>query len=199
MRGVPDITTTVAEIRPETPDAVTLRLDLRGASFPYRPGQYIEIDPHQFPELNEKIASLEAAKGMPESPRGFSLCSDGTDPRFLEISVKEDKAGKFPPLLTPLIVGELKPGRTIALSGPQGRYCLQDSPPALPARREGFPPSLRGERRAAEPRHDPCGARTRLAATPPPRPSEPHRSRCLLSRRVARPCEATRRPVQDQT
>src|SRR5947207_1192525 len=92
---------TVAEVRREAPDAVTLRLDLGVAAFSYRPGQYIEIDPHQFPELAGQIADLEAAKGMPESPRGFSLCSDGSDPRFLEISVKEEKGGKFPPVVSP--------------------------------------------------------------------------------------------------
>lgn len=127
---MPEVTVTVAEIRPETPDAVTLRLDLGGTPFPYRPGQYIEIDPHQFPELADRVASLEAAKGMPESPRGFSLSSDGTDPGALEISIKEDKAGKFPPLLTPLLVRQLRPGRKIVLAGPEGRYCLPESPPA---------------------------------------------------------------------
>src|SRR5438105_1282542 len=50
MDRMPEVTTTVAKVSRETPDAVTLRLDLAGATFLYRPGQYIEIDPHQFPE-----------------------------------------------------------------------------------------------------------------------------------------------------
>ncbi len=125
-------TVLVSEARPETADAVTLRLDLRGASFPYRPGQYIEIDPHQFPELARPIAEVEAIKGMPESPRGFSLASDGLDPRFLEITVKEEKArGPHPPILTPWLVRHARPGRAIEVSGPAGRYCLPDSPPAV--------------------------------------------------------------------
>ncbi|MFN3487061.1 MAG: hypothetical protein ACK44W_16470, partial [Planctomycetota bacterium] len=61
-------------MRPETPDAATLRLDLGGAPFPYRPGQYIEIDPHQFPELAAEIARREEARGMLEPPPG----GDGT-------------------------------------------------------------------------------------------------------------------------
>jgi 3-ketosteroid 9alpha-monooxygenase subunit B len=124
-----EVTVTVAGVRPETPGAVTLRLDLGGASFPYRPGQYIEIDPHQFEELAGALAALEAAKGMPESPRGFSLASDGSDPGILEISVKEEKGGKFPPVLSPWLVHEIRPGRKITLSGPQGRYVLPEPPP----------------------------------------------------------------------
>ena len=126
-----EVTVLVSELRPETADAVTLRLDLQGTAFPYRPGQYVEIDPHQFPELAEPVAKLEAAKGMPESPRGFSLSSDGTDPRFLEITVKEEKGGPFPPVLSPWILHGMRPGRTIVLSGPSGRYCLPESPPAI--------------------------------------------------------------------
>ncbi len=125
-----DVVVTVAEVRRETPDAVTLRLDLGGAAFAYRPGQYVEIDPHQFEELREEIARREAEKGMPESPRGFSLASDGSDPRALELSIKIEKSGKFAPLLTPFLVRRLAAGRKIALAGPNGRYCLPDAPPA---------------------------------------------------------------------
>ncbi len=126
-----DVVVTVAEIRRETDDAVTLRLDLGGAAFPYRPGQYIEIDPHQFPELAGEIATLEAAKGMPESPRGFSLSSDALEPGFLEISIKEDRKGAYPPLLTPFLVRRVKAGQKLALTGPAGRYGLPESPPAV--------------------------------------------------------------------
>jgi len=126
-----EISVTVSEIRRETPDAVTLRLDLGGAAFPYQPGQYIEIDPHQFPELAAEVAASEAANGMPESPRGFSLCSDPGEAGFLEISVKEEKGGKFPPVLSPWIVRRLRPGQRITLSGPQGRYCLPETAPAV--------------------------------------------------------------------
>ena len=59
--------TTVREVQPETPDAVTLRLDLCGVRFAYRPGQYVTIDPRQFDALRE--ANL--------SPGCYSLSSDG--------------------------------------------------------------------------------------------------------------------------
>jgi ferredoxin-NADP reductase len=128
-----NIATQVAEIRPETPDAVTLRLDLGGASFPYRPGQYIEIDPHQFEAIKSELDRLEREKGMPESPRAFSLCSDGSEPRFLEISVKLEKPGRYAPLVTPFLVRRMGVGQKILISGPRGEYCLPEAPPDAPA------------------------------------------------------------------
>lgn len=125
-----DITSTVTLVRPEAPFSVTLRLDLGGAPFAYQPGQYIEIDPHQFTALAETIRDLEEKKGMPEPPRSFSLSSDGTDPAFVEISVKQNpKDGPFHQLLAPYFVREAKAGQRIAFSGPNGRYCLPAAPP----------------------------------------------------------------------
>lgn len=133
MPAMAEITATVTEVRPEAREAVTLTLDPGGAPFAYRPGQYVEIDPHQFPPLAGQIAALEAAKGMPESPRGFSLSSDGSDPRVLQISVKAEKGGAYPPVLSPWLVREARPGLRIALSGPMGRYCLSETAPTATA------------------------------------------------------------------
>ena len=126
-----EITSTVKAIHPEAPLSVTIRLDLGGAPFTYRPGQYIEIDPHQFEALAPEIRDLEDKKGMPEMPRSFSLSSDGMDPSFVEISVKQNpKDGPFHQLLAPYFVGRLAPGGTFVFSGPNGKYCLPESPPA---------------------------------------------------------------------
>jgi ferredoxin-NADP reductase len=126
-----DIKSTVASIRPEAPLSVTIRLDLGGAPFTYRPGQYIEIDPHQFEDLATDIRELEEKKGMPEMPRSFSLSSDALDPSFVEISVKQNpKDGPFHQLLAPFFVSKLSKGRHVAFSGPNGRYCLPEAPPA---------------------------------------------------------------------
>lgn len=126
-----EIRSTVQSIRPEAPLSVTIRLDLAGAPFTYRPGQYIEIDPHQFEELAADIRDLEGKKGMPEMPRSFSLSSDALDPAFVEISVKQNpKDGPYHQLLAPYFVARLKPGRSLAFAGPNGRYCLPESPPA---------------------------------------------------------------------
>jgi|GEM_PF-1960749 len=127
--GRSDLETVVAEVRRETDDAVTLRLDLQGRPFRYRAGQSIEIDPHQFRELADRLADAEAAKGLPESPRGYSLCSDPSEPGFLEISVKEDRGGKYPPVLSPWIVRRVRVGQSIRIAGPFGGYHLPDHPP----------------------------------------------------------------------
>ncbi len=131
---MPEIATTVVEVRRETPNAVTLRLDLGGAPFAYRPGQYVEVEPHQFEELAEAVRELETKKGFPESPRSFSLASDGIDPRFIELSIKEEKPIVFDPVVTPYLVRHSRPGMKIRISGPNGQYCLPETPP--PA--EGF-------------------------------------------------------------
>jgi ferredoxin-NADP reductase len=127
--GRSEVDTTVVDVRRETHDAVTLRLDLHGRPFRYRAGQSIEIDPHQFPELAGRLEDLEAAKGMPESPRGFSLCSDPSEPGVLEISIKEGRGGKYPPVLTPWIVRRVKVGQPVRITGPFGHYHLPDHPP----------------------------------------------------------------------
>lgn len=128
---MPEISTTVVEVRPETHDATTLKLDLGGVTFPHRPGQYVEIDPHQFEALAAGVAEMERNKGMPESPRSFSISSDGSDSGFIEISVKEEKPRAFDPVVTPFLVHGAKPGLRIVLSGPNGRYCLPESPPPV--------------------------------------------------------------------
>jgi len=133
--GRSEIETVVSEVRRETSDAVTLRLDLQGRPFRYKAGQSVEIDPHQFPELAERLAVAEDAKGMAESSRGFSLCSDPSDPGFLEISVKETRGGRFPPVLSPWIVRRTRVGQPIRLAGPFGQYHLPDHPPQT---RSGF-------------------------------------------------------------
>ena len=126
-----EIRSTVQSIRPEAPLSVTIRLDLGGAAFAYRPGQYIEIDPHQFEALAAEIKDLEEKKGNPEMPRSFSLSSDALEPGFVEISVKQNpKDGPFHQLLAPYFVGRLSPGATFVFSGPNGKYCLPESPPA---------------------------------------------------------------------
>jgi 3-ketosteroid 9alpha-monooxygenase subunit B len=128
---MPEIKSTVQAIRHEAPLSVTIRMDLGGAPFTYRPGQYIEIDPHQFEDLTPEIRELEEKKGMPEMPRSFSLSSDALDPGFVEISVKQNpKDGPFHQLLAPFFVSKISPGRRIAFSGPNGKYCLPGTSPA---------------------------------------------------------------------
>ena len=60
----------VAEVVVETPDTVTAVLDL-GTPVSYRAGQYVSIDPHQFPALYSFTSYLEHAKGRVEAPRVY--------------------------------------------------------------------------------------------------------------------------------
>lgn len=128
-RFMQTVTAAVEEVRRETADAVTVRLDLGGAAFPYRPGQYVAIDPRQFAELAEAVREREAARGKPEAPGYYSLSSDGLDPRHLEITVKEGRPSGNPPLLSGYLVRRVARGQRIALSGPTGSYCLPERPP----------------------------------------------------------------------
>lgn len=116
----------VSEIRKESPDAVTLKLDLMGQPFEYKPGMAVEIDPHQFEALAPLVHDLEQKKGMPEAPRGFSLASSPLDKGFIELSIKQDKPRAFPAVLTPYILEKLRIGDTIELTGPMGRYTLPE-------------------------------------------------------------------------
>lgn len=129
-----EFTTTLAEVRVETPDASTLRLDLGKTPFAYRPGQYIMIDPHQFEELAGEIQSREAQRGKPLGPAYFSLSSDGTDPALLEITVKVGGDGAHG-MVPMFLARKLQPGRAVRIQGPGGKYGL---PEELPEGITGF-------------------------------------------------------------
>ncbi len=120
----------VVEVVPEAPHAVTLRMDLRGVPFHYRPGQFILIDPHQFALIADTVRANEEKSGKRETVRAYSLASDGLDPRHIEISVKDNPAhGPYAQLLSPVLVHGSAPGLEIAFEGPRGRYCLPEAPP----------------------------------------------------------------------
>src|SRR5262245_25130835 len=104
--------TTLRAVRPESPAASTLRLDLGSSPFAYRAGQYIMIDPHQFEELGSEIREREAQRGKPLGPGYFSLSSDGTEPSILEITVKVGADG--PPGMLPFfLLRRLELGRAV--------------------------------------------------------------------------------------
>src|SRR5204863_7221363 len=74
---VPAMTTfnaVVAEVVVETPDTITAVLDI-GVPAKYRAGQYVSIDPHQFPSLRSMTTYLEHMKGRAEPPRAYSMSS----------------------------------------------------------------------------------------------------------------------------
>jgi 3-ketosteroid 9alpha-monooxygenase subunit B len=120
--------TTLVEIRRESPVAATLRLDLGGAPLEYRPGQYVTIDPHQFEALGPALRERAAKRGRPEGAGYFSLSSDATDPGAVELTVKAGPSTAAP--LPHFLLRDARPGLTIAITGPAGRYFLPADPPA---------------------------------------------------------------------
>jgi ferredoxin-NADP reductase len=123
-----ELRTTLRDKTPESSTAATLRLDLEGAAFDYRPGQYIMVDPHQFEELGPAIKEREAQRGKALGPGYFSLSSDGIDPKSVEITVKI--SGEGPPAMLPeFLVRRIEVGRALAIQGPAGKYHLPEEPP----------------------------------------------------------------------
>jgi ferredoxin-NADP reductase len=119
--------TTISEIRRESPAAVTLRLDLGGVPLEYRPGQYVMIDAHQFAAIEGAVREREAKRARTEGPGYFSISSDATDPRSVEITVKASPGSPAP--LPHFLVRDSTVGLPVTFEGPAGRYCLPPHPP----------------------------------------------------------------------
>jgi 3-ketosteroid 9alpha-monooxygenase subunit B len=119
--------TVVTDVVSETPDTVTLVLDLGGPAR-YKAGQYVSIDPHQFPGLAPFVGYLEHLKGRREAPRAYSMSSDPSEP--LAITIKEEfyEAGKtpYPPLISGFLVHQVRPGDRMAVVGFAGAYVFPD-------------------------------------------------------------------------
>jgi 3-ketosteroid 9alpha-monooxygenase subunit B len=120
------LTTVVSRVVRETADTVTLRLDLKGQAFEYRPGMAVNIDPRQFPRLADEIRRREEASGRPETPRSFSLASTPLENGSIELTIKVEAGGEAPPLLSSFLVHELREGEPLQILGPFGRYVLPD-------------------------------------------------------------------------
>lgn len=122
------LTTTVSAVTHETYNVATVRMDLGGQTFDYKPGQAVNIDPNQFAALADLIQLHEAKTGQPVMPRAFSLSSNPLEKGFIEITVKEEENHDLPPLLSPYFVHRLKEGEKITIMGPFGLYTLPDAP-----------------------------------------------------------------------
>lgn len=114
---------TVREVRPESHDAVSLLLEPHTPVL-YEAGQFLTIEPRQFPALAGAIADLEAKKGTPERVRAYSLASAPHDP-LLRVTVKrEPEGGAHPPLLSPYLVREVRTGDELEVVGFSGMFTL---------------------------------------------------------------------------
>jgi ferredoxin-NADP reductase len=111
----------------ETPDTITAFLDL-GQPVKYRAGQYVSIDPHQFPSLGSMTQYLEHLKGRHEPPRAYSMSSAPHEPQ-VAITIKEevyDGVMEYPPLISGFLVHQLRTGDRIVVTGFAGAYVLPE-------------------------------------------------------------------------
>lgn len=126
-RRIKTMQVTVREVIVETPDTVTLVYD-GSEPFEYRAGQFLTIDPHQFPSLVRFIQLLEQLKKKKEPPRAYSMASAPHEP--LAITIKEENwtpgHDKYPTLLSPYLVHEVTAGMPMTISGFTGPFTLPD-------------------------------------------------------------------------
>lgn len=123
------IDTTVSEVVRESPDAVTLVLDAAGEARDYKAGQFVNVDPAQFPALDPLRAFLQHTKGRKEHPRGYSLASAPHEPRLaitLKLEPYEPSRDRFPPLLSPYLLHCVRQGDPLRLLGFLGPYVLPE-------------------------------------------------------------------------
>lgn len=117
----------VSEVIIETPDTITAVLDV-GERVSYRAGQYVTIDPHQFPALGSVTRYLEHMKGRAEPPRAYSMCSAPHE-EGVAITIKEevyDGEMAYPPLISGFLVHQTRVGDRMAVVGFAGAYVLPD-------------------------------------------------------------------------
>jgi ferredoxin-NADP reductase len=114
----------------ETSDTYTLQIRVADKDREYKAGQFISIDPHQFPELSEIIAYLEHKKGKKELVRAYSMASTPTEP-YVAITTKPERyypeECEYPPLLSPLLGSRALTGRPIHFLGYTGAYTLPEN------------------------------------------------------------------------
>lgn len=126
-RRIKAMDVTVTDVIWETPDTVTLVYE-GPYTFEYKAGQFLTIDPHQFRPLLRFIQLLEQLKKKKEPPRAYSMASAPHEP--LAVTVKEETwtpgEQKYPTLLSPFLVYDVKPGMKMTVSGFTGPYALPD-------------------------------------------------------------------------
>jgi len=126
--GITKFDASIADIVVETPDTITAFLDL-GQPVNYRAGQYVSIDPHQFPSLGSMTRYLEHLKGRHEPPRAYSMSSAPHEP-YVAITIKEevyDGVMEYPPLISGFLVHQLRTGDRISVTGFAGAYVLPEA------------------------------------------------------------------------
>ncbi len=128
MRTIRKMEAVVVDCVRRTHDATSIYFFV-GETGPYRAGQFISIDVHQFPDLKRWVDHLEALKGKKEPIRSYSMQSAPGE-KCVSICVKAEeydaKVHKFPPLLSPFLSSGALKGRECVISGFTGAYYIPD-------------------------------------------------------------------------
>jgi 3-ketosteroid 9alpha-monooxygenase subunit B len=100
-----------------------------GDTGPYRAGQFISIDPKDFPELERFAHYLGKMKGKKENVRAYSMSSIPSE-KCVSITVKAEpydpEHDPFPPLLSPFLASGVLKGRECRIKGFSGPYWVPD-------------------------------------------------------------------------
>jgi 3-ketosteroid 9alpha-monooxygenase subunit B len=114
----------------ETPDTWTLDIEVADQDKNYLAGQFISINPHQFPELRDFIKYFEYQKGKKEPIRAYSLTSAPHE-KYVSITIKPEsyfpEPDAFPPLLSPFLASDFLVGRQIEFTGYAGGYVMPEN------------------------------------------------------------------------
>ena len=120
----------VSDVVRETEDSTTLFLFTGQESPEYQAGQFLNVDPHQFPALERWCRYLELLKGKKEPPRAYSM-SSAPNEKYVSFTVKEDVyyqgETKYPPLLSPLLTFRTPVGTKMKIKGYTGSYIVDEA------------------------------------------------------------------------
>ena len=124
-----ELEVTVVDAVQETKDSTTLYLSTGENSVEYKAGQFLTIDPHQFPALQRWCIYLEKEKGRKEPVRAYSL-SSAPHEKYVSFTVKEDAyypdETPYPPLLSPILTYRTPVGTKMTVKGFTGSYTMND-------------------------------------------------------------------------
>lgn len=130
MAQIATVNSVISQVIQETPDTVTLALDLE-QPLPHIPGQSIGIDPKQFEGLQDRIRLVREIARQKNvraltAVKLYSLADSTPDFARLWVTIKEepDAEGYPPALLSPFAVRLMKEGHPVVVTGPYGKKFL---------------------------------------------------------------------------
>jgi len=128
MPAIRNMDAICVDIVPRTHDSATLYFFV-GDHGGYKAGQFVSINPNQFPELERWCQFLQKLKGKKEGVRAYSM-SSAPHEQCVSITVKAEGYNpdhdEYPPLLSPFLVSGALKGRKLEIRGFSGPYVLPD-------------------------------------------------------------------------